>query len=264
MRSVYQPQQRDADRRRRRHGGDACCRCSRSAFGGWNGRRRGAASCRAGGAAADARGRSTIVDKPGAEQSQIRIGWVGVARSTPDYFALEVLNTMLGGSFTSRLNQNLRETARLLVRRQLAVRHAAVAGAVLRRAPACRPTRRRSRCGVLQGARRHSQADRGGRAREGQELSRRSGFPSEFETIDDLAANLEELAIYGLPERYYADYVANIDGVTAAAVQRAAATHIEPGNLAVVVVGDRARIEAGIRALNLGEVRILGVEDVLP
>ena len=50
-----------------------------------------------------------IVDMPAAEQSQIRIGWVGVPRSTPDYFALQVLNTVLGGSFTSRLNQNLRE-----------------------------------------------------------------------------------------------------------------------------------------------------------
>ena len=51
-----------------------------------------------------------IVDKPGAAQSQIRIGWVGVPRSTPDYPTLQVLNTILGGSFTSRLNTNLRET----------------------------------------------------------------------------------------------------------------------------------------------------------
>ncbi len=50
-----------------------------------------------------------IVDKPEAAQTQIRIGWVGVPRSTPDYAALQVLNTILGGSFTSRLNQNLRE-----------------------------------------------------------------------------------------------------------------------------------------------------------
>ena len=50
-----------------------------------------------------------VLDKPGAAQSQIRIGWIGVPRSTPDYFALRVLNTILGGSFTSRLNQNLRE-----------------------------------------------------------------------------------------------------------------------------------------------------------
>ena len=51
----------------------------------------------------------SIVDIPSAAQSQIRIGGVGVARSTPDYFPLLVLNTILGGSFTSRLNQNLRE-----------------------------------------------------------------------------------------------------------------------------------------------------------
>src|ERR1035441_8608060 len=50
-----------------------------------------------------------IVDKPKAAQSQIRIGWIGVARSSPDYFALQVLNNILGGSFTSRLNENLRE-----------------------------------------------------------------------------------------------------------------------------------------------------------
>jgi predicted Zn-dependent peptidase len=53
--------------------------------------------------------RLVLVDKPGAAQSQIRIGWVGVPRSTPDYFAIQVLNTILGGAFTSRLNQNLRE-----------------------------------------------------------------------------------------------------------------------------------------------------------
>src|SRR5262245_25706847 len=50
-----------------------------------------------------------LVDKPGAAQSQIRIGWIGVPRSTPDYFPLRVLNTLLGESFTSRLNMNLRE-----------------------------------------------------------------------------------------------------------------------------------------------------------
>jgi predicted Zn-dependent peptidase len=50
-----------------------------------------------------------LVNKPGAAQSQIRIGLIGVARNTPDYFTLDVLNTILGGSFTSRLNQNLRE-----------------------------------------------------------------------------------------------------------------------------------------------------------
>src|ERR1700681_1188098 len=50
-----------------------------------------------------------LVDKPGAPQSQIRIGWIGVPRATPDYFPIQVLNTILGGAFSSRLNLNLRE-----------------------------------------------------------------------------------------------------------------------------------------------------------
>ena len=82
-----------------------------------------------------------LVDKPGAAQSVIQIGHVGVPRSTPDYYALRVLNTILGGSFTSRLNQNLRETARLHLRRPLVVRRCS--GWPGRSAPArrCRPPR---------------------------------------------------------------------------------------------------------------------------
>jgi predicted Zn-dependent peptidase len=90
------------------------------------------------------------------------------------------------------------------------------------------------------------------------------GFPGDFETLDDLAARLEELVIYGLPTDYYADYTAKIGAVTAAEVRRAAAAHIAPDKLAVVVVGDRTQIEAGIRALNLGPVRVVGVDEVVP
>jgi zinc protease len=215
-------------------------------------------------AAARQRGRQvTIVDMPGAEQSQIRVGTVGVARSTPDYFALQVLNTVLGGSFTSRLNQNLRET------------HGYAYGANSRFDMRLSPGPFAAAAGVqtdktaeslteifneLEAIREPIDADELAKAKNYLAL----GFPSAFETIDDLAANLEELAIHGLPETYYADYTAKIRDVTAAAVRRAATAHIDPANLAVVVVGDRARIEAGIRALNLGEVRVVGVEDVLP
>ncbi len=69
-----------------------------------------------------------LIDKPGAAQSQIRIGGIGVARMTPDYFVLDVLNTMLGGSFSSRLNQNLREEHGYCVRRRIGLRHAPSAG----------------------------------------------------------------------------------------------------------------------------------------
>jgi zinc protease len=86
-------------------------------------------------------------------------------------------------------------------------------------------------------------------------------FPGEFETIGDLAGHLEELVVYSLPETYFAGYIKNIQSVTSAAVHKAAATHIQPTHFAVVVVGDRKVIEAGIRALNLGPVRVLSVNE---
>ena len=86
-----------------------------------------------------------IVDKPEAAQSQIRIGWVGVPRSTADYAALEVLNTILGGSFTSRLNQNLREEHGYSYGASSAFDMRLFGRSVSRGRRACRPTRPASR-----------------------------------------------------------------------------------------------------------------------
>ena len=88
-------------------------------------------------------------------------------------------------------------------------------------------------------------------------------FPSGFETIDDLATHLEELVIYKLPDDYFQRYVANIQAVTPAALQKAAATYIQPKKFAIVVVGDRSVIEPKIRALNLGPIRVLTVDQVV-
>ena len=203
-----------------------------------------------------------IVDMPGAEQSQIRIGWVGVPRSTPDYFPLQVLNTILGGSFTSRLNQNLRE------------KHGYSYGA------SSRFDMRLSAGPFFAGA--GVQTDKTSEAlREffneltaigkpipADELTKAKnyiafGFPSEFETIGDFSAQIEELIVYGLPDSYFADYVKNIQAVTAEAVLKTATTYIQPQRFLVVVVGDRKVIEPGIRALNLGMVRTMSVQEAL-
>ena len=100
--------ERAPHRRGRRDGGEPCCRNSKRRSAAGRTARRGAKAATETAAQHGAR-QIYLIDKPGAAQSQIRIGWVGVPRSTPDYYALDVLNTMLGGSFTSRLNQNLRE-----------------------------------------------------------------------------------------------------------------------------------------------------------
>ncbi len=71
------------------------------------------------------------------------------------------------------------------------------------------------------------------------------------------------MIIYKLPDDYFARYVANIQAVTAAAVQKAAATYIQPGKFAVVIAGDRKAIEPAIRTLNLGSVRIINIDEFL-
>ena len=78
-----------------------------------------------------------------------------------------------------------------------------------------------------------------------------------------MAGNLVQLVVYGLPESFFSDYVPKIQAVTVADAQRAAAQYIQPDRFAVVVVGDVARIEAGIRAAGLGPVRVVSVDEIL-
>jgi len=202
-----------------------------------------------------------IIDKPDAPQSQVRIGWVGVSRSTADYAGLEVLNTILGGSFTSRLNQNLREEHGYSYGASSAFDMRLSAGPFLAAA------------GV--------QSDKTGPSVQeffneldnilkpvpSEELTKARnyvalGFPGEFETTGDLARKLEDLVVYNLPEDTYAKFVGAVTGVTAADLQRLAARYIQPDKMAVVVVGDRKSIEGPIRQLNLGPVHFITIDEL--
>jgi zinc protease len=87
-------------------------------------------------------------------------------------------------------------------------------------------------------------------------------FPGGFETTGDISRRLEEVLVYHLPADYFSRYVQNIEAVTAADVQRVARRYILPDRVAVVVVGDRKMIEPGIRALNLGPINVVSIEDV--
>ena len=209
-----------------------------------------------------AQGQITIVDMPGAEQSQIRIGWVGVPRSTPEYFTLEVLNTILGGSFTSRLNQNLREehqytygaSSRFDMRLSAGPFFAGAGVQTDKTSEAIREF-----FNELNGISKLVGPDELTKAKNYIALS----FPSEFETIGDLSSHIEELVVYNLPDTYFPQYVRNIQAVTAEAVQKAATTYIQPKRFAVVAVGDRKVIEPGIRALNLGPLRTMTVDEAI-
>jgi len=202
-----------------------------------------------------------IVDKPGAPQSQVRIGWVGVPRSTPDYFPITVMNTVLGGAFSSRLNLNLREKHGYTYGAQSQFDMRLSAGPFV--AAAGIQTDKTADAlkeffielnGILQPV----PADELTRAKHYVSLR----YPLGFETTGDIAARLEQAVVYHLPDDYFSTYVQKIEAVTAADVQRVAQKYVVPDKVAVVIAGDRAAIEPGIRALNLGPIKIMTVDDV--
>lgn len=202
-----------------------------------------------------------IVDKPDAPQSQIRIGWVGVPRSTADYAALEVLNTILGGSFTSRLNQNLREEHGYSYGASSAFDMRLSAGPFLAAAGVQTDKTGEAVKEFF------NELNRIGTVVPEDELKKAKNyvalsFPGEFETTGDLARKLEELVVYNLPEDTFAKFVGAVTSVTAADLQKLAARYIQPDKMAVVVVGDRKVIEGPIRQLNLGPVNFISIDEL--
>jgi len=196
-----------------------------------------------------------LIDKPGAAQSSFRIGSVGVPRSTKDYFALSVMNTILGGSFTSRLMQNLRETrgytygasSRFDMRRSAGPFLASAEIVAAKTDSALLEFMKE-----LNGIRQSVPASELSRAKRFLQLQ----LPGNFETTQDIAFQLVPVALYGLPLDYYNNYVQNIEAITEADVARVAQQYINPGSLAVVIVGDRKSIEPTLKAINVGPVVI--------
>ncbi len=203
-----------------------------------------------------------LVDKPGAAQSSFRLGGIGAPRSTRDYFALQVLNTVLGGSYTSRLNQNLRETRGFT--------YGANSGFAMRRLPGpftasaeIVSAKSDSALGEflkeLRAIRDTVPADELARAKRYLQL----GLPANFETTGDIARQMLPLITYGVPLDFYDSAVERIGAVSQADVQRVARQYVDPDRLTIVIVGDRKTIEPGLRALRPGQVIVRDVRDVL-
>jgi len=203
-----------------------------------------------------------LVDKPGAAQSEIRIGRIGVPRLTEDYYALVVMNTILGGSFTSRLNSNLREEHGYTYGARSFFDFATLpgpfqAGAAVQTAvtDAALTEFIKELIGILEPV-------------PEEELTRAKNFvalryPSRFQTVAGIAGQLTELELFGLGDGYFNEYVQRILAVTQADVQRVARKYIVPDKMAIIVVGDREAIEESLRALDLGPLHNLSIEDVL-
>ena len=195
-----------------------------------------------------------LIDKPGAAQSVVRIGHVGPMRTTPDWFALEVLNTIVGGAFTSRLNQNLRETHGYTYGAfsQFAPRR--LNGAFVALASVVTAKTDSSLVEFLKELRRIRDETVAPPELAKAKAYLTLGLPGDFETTGGAAARFRELLAFGLPLDYYDRYVDRINAITGADVQRVAREYIDPDHFDIVVVGDKSQIEAGIKALNEGPI----------
>jgi predicted Zn-dependent peptidase len=191
-----------------------------------------------------------LVDKPGAAQSQISIGSVGVARSTEDYYPLVVMNALLGGQFTSRVNMNLRENKGYTYGARTSFDYRRGAGPFSATAGVQTAVTKESVIEFLKELR----GIRGDIPVTQSELdfAKQSiirGFPRSFETPEQIAGRLGSLMLYGLPADYYNSYLQNISAVTVADVQRVAQKYLDPDRMAILVVGDRAVVEKGLREI---------------
>ena len=198
----------------------------------------------------------SLVDKPGAAQSVIRIGHVGIPRGSPDYAAIQVLNTILGGSFTSRLNMNLRETHGYSYGAGSGFAARRLPGPFLAQASVVTSKTDSSLIEFMRELRRIRDE-----AVPDEELAKARayiilGLPGDFETTAGTASQFLDLVINGLPLTWYTGYIRAVGAVTAADVQRVARQYINPDNFTIVVVGDRGQVEAGIRALNEGPITL--------
>ena len=196
-----------------------------------------------------ARRRVVIVDRPGATQTVMRLGLPGAPRRSPDYFPCLVANAVLGGPFASRLDANLRERHgyTYAVGSEFAFRRrggpfsvgAAVATAVT--GPALQET-----LGELDRVRR--QTIPAPELRLTKQLLERA-MARAFATPPEVAEALVAQAVEGLPDDYYRTYADRIARVSAAQVHRAAARWIDPGKMAIVLVGDEQQIGGPVEAL---------------
>jgi zinc protease len=198
-----------------------------------------------------------IVDKPESGQTQVRVAALGVARSTPDYARLEVMNEVLGGGFASRLNMNLREvhgytygvSSGFSYRRETGTFSAGGGIRTDVTAPAVTEIFREIE------RIRNSQATPAELA-----LARNSlalSLPALFQTNARSAGAIADLFVGQLPLDYYRTLPAEINAVSSEDVLRVAQKYLDPDQMVVIAAGDRSKIEAGLKALGAGPVEVV-------
>ena len=202
-----------------------------------------------------------LVDRPGSEQSVILAGHVAPPPSNDEEFAIAAMNQVLGGDFTARVNMNLREDKGWSY------------GAFTQLAPAegqrpflaVAPVQTDKTAAAMAELQRELTEIRDNRPPTPDEIAkvkdeRTLSLPGRWETAAAVLGAIGEIVRLGLPDDYWDTYADNVRGVTEAAVRQAAKEVVRPDALVWLIVGDRSRIEAEIRALNLGPLQLLNAD----
>ena len=205
--------------------------------------------------------RVVLVDRPGSEQSLIIGGQLVFAKSDDREMALQALNDVFGGTFTSRINLNLREDkgwsygVRSTLVDTMSQRPFIISAPV-------QTDRTAESLAELDRELRELLAQRPVTAEEIATFKKRNTLtlPGRWETARAVAGDIAELVRFGLPDDYWDRYTGLVAGVTVEEVNAAAQAVMEPGRLVWVVVGDLASIEEGVRALELGRVEFMDVD----
>ena len=202
-----------------------------------------------------------LVDRQDAAQSQIRIGSVGPKRNVPDYYASELMNTILGGGFANRLNLNLREERGYTYGAFLGFSYGRQIGLWAGRSGVQTKFTKES----LAEFRKELNAISDGRPITFGELETAKanltrGFAQRFETLGRLVQQVAEMFCYDLPLEEISRYPNAIEEVGLEQAQAAARKYIDPSRVVVVVVGDLNQIEQSVRELNLGDLAVVDVE----
>ena len=237
---------------------DTVERLARETLGGWSGP----------GSAAPPRApelpqpsRLNVIPRPGAPQSELRIGQVAAARNTPDYHALVAANMVLGGQFVSRINLNLREEKGLTYGARTSFDFRRMAGPFSLQVSV-------QTAGTAEAI--HESLDeiaaiRGARPVTAAELEMgvaalTRGYARNFETAEQLGRAAVQLALYDLPDDYFDTFVPMIEQVTPTEITRVTSEYLDPSKLTTLIVGDYDSIGRDLGRLDLGHATVLSAD----
>ena len=202
-----------------------------------------------------------LADKPGAAQSTFAIGTTGPPRNTPDYYALQVMNTMLGGMFQSRLNANIREEKGYSYGVGSSFAYGKGPGAF--RAGGDIVSAKSD--AALMEFMKELRGIRGERPITDEELSTAKDaltqrLPATFASAQSINTAIVSLWTQGLPDDYYQQYAAKIAAIRREDVVRVARQYVDVDHLVIVIVGDRSMIEGPLRATRVAPIAITDIE----